>query len=90
MAEAAGFFCDLWIKHPLVVGAGGGGSYHTTFEPGASSRIGGNGKVELSPDSAGATHNASGGAGTTVVPFPAAKRVSLPALPAAERSDGKK
>ena len=50
---------------PLVVaGAGGGGSYHATFEPGASSRIGGNGKVELSSlTSAGATHNASGGAG---------------------------
>ena len=48
----------------LVAGAGGGGSYHATFEPGASSRIGGNGKVELSSlTSAGATHNASGGAG---------------------------
>ena len=48
----------------LVAGAGGGGSYHATFEPGASSRIGGNGRVELSSlTSAGATHNASGGAG---------------------------
>jgi len=58
-------FVVLGSNSPLIVaGGGGGGSYHSTHGPGIDSRIGGNGKVELSSStSAGATHNASGGAG---------------------------
>ena len=58
-------FVVLGSNSPLIVaGGGGGGSYHSTHGPGVDSRIGGNGKVELSSStSAGATHNASGGAG---------------------------
>ncbi|MFL2913750.1 MAG: glycine-rich protein, partial [Opitutales bacterium] len=50
---------------PLIVaGGGGGGSYNSTHEPGVDSRIGGEGKAELSTSTAaGTTSNASGGAG---------------------------
>ena len=50
---------------PLIVaGGGGGGSYQPTFEGGIDSRVGGDGRADLSTSTAaGTTSNASGGAG---------------------------
>ena len=50
---------------PLIVaGGGGGGSYNSTHGPGVDSRVGGDGRADLSiSTAAGTTSNASGGAG---------------------------
>jgi VCBS repeat-containing protein len=59
-----GSFVVLNSTPLIVAGGGGGGSYNSTFEGGASSRLGGNGKADLSTSTAaGSTFNASGGAG---------------------------
>ena len=59
-----GSFIVLGSSPLIVAGGGGGGSYNSTHEPGVDSRIGGEGKAELSTSTAaGTTSNASGGAG---------------------------
>ncbi len=60
-----GTFVATNANSPLIAaGGGGGGSYNWTHGPGADERIGGTGNITLSDQTtAGASYNASGGAG---------------------------
>ena len=61
MEDPLSFSAPLHLSLQVAVGAD---PYNATFESGASSRLGGNGKAELSTSTAaGSTSNASGGAG---------------------------
>ena len=59
-----GSYVVLGSSPLIVAGGGGGGSYNSTHAAGIDSRIGGNGRADLSTSTtAGLTFNASGGAG---------------------------